>query len=30
MTKATECALYSGVYERRVEPISRSPDESGS
>jgi hypothetical protein len=22
--------LYSGVNERRVEPISRSPDESGS
>jgi len=29
-TKATDCSLHSGVNERRVEPISRSPDESGS
>src|ERR1035441_3649836 len=29
-TKATDCSLYSGVNARRVEPISRSPDESGS
>jgi hypothetical protein len=30
MTKATDCSLYSGVNARRVEPISRSPDEPGS
>jgi hypothetical protein len=29
-TKATDCSLYSRVNARRVEPISRSPDESGS